>query len=74
MNKVISKLYVAVRYDDRRVVYFDTNLKSFIEGCEKKAKITGLKSLAYYQYKFKDQELISHVDRFENLYYLQKLK
>ena len=74
VNKLISKLFVAVRYDDRVVVHFDTNLKSFIEGCESSAKITGLKSLSYYQYTFKNQDLISHVDKFDKLFYLQKLK
>ncbi|WP_343487175.1 hypothetical protein [Allomuricauda sp. d1] len=73
MNKVISKLFVAIRYDDRKVVYFDTNLKSFIDGCHAKANISGLKGLSYYQYTFRNQETIHHVDSFGKMFYLQKV-
>jgi len=73
LNKLVKKLYVAIRYDDRRVVHFDTNLSSFINGCQEVANISNMKGLSYYQYTFKEQETIHHIDSFGKMYYLQKI-
>ncbi|MDF0707819.1 hypothetical protein [Flagellimonas okinawensis] len=68
MNKHVKNLYVAI--SDNRVVHASTQLKEFhrtIDGL-----ITDIRSLSYYEKKFKKQSRIEHMDNLGKKYYFEK--
>lgn len=71
MNKNIKQLFVAIY--DGKVVFFDTNLKSFIEKL-KKAESGEERSLSTFQRIFKKKTFDSYANEDGKLYLLQKLK
>ncbi|KQC30331.1 hypothetical protein AAY42_10905 [Flagellimonas eckloniae] len=69
MNKSIPKFFVAVR--GNKVVYFESNLSAFITGLRE--HINNLKSLSYYDKKFRKEKIIYHTDTFKHEWSLQRL-
>ena len=68
MNKRIKNLYIAV--SNNRVVHADTQLKEFHRYLT--GVVNGIKSLSYYEKKFKKQSVIEHTDNLGKKYYLEK--
>tara|TARA_R110002051_G_scaffold70772_1_gene127508 strand:+ start:70182 stop:70400 length:219 start_codon:yes stop_codon:yes gene_type:complete len=72
MNNLVKMLFVAVNKQTGIVVFAETNLKAFVEGC--KSKIGLIQSVSYYRVKFKEQEVLYHTDNFGRQFILQKVK
>ncbi len=70
MNNRIKRIYVAV--NDNYVVSASTSLSDFVRTMSGIA--TGMKKYTYYSTKFKDQDVIKHVDMLGEVYYFQKIE
>lgn len=71
MNKNIKQFYVAI--NDGRVVFFDTNLKSFVDKLKKIEPFED-RSLSTFQRIFKKKEFASYANEYGKVYLLQKLE
>lgn len=70
MNNRIKRIYLAIYKN--RVVFVSTSLSDFVRSMG--AIATGMRQYTFYHKKFKDQDMIEHVDMLGEIYFFQKIE